>query len=82
MPESTIEITLKNGVCIMKDEGVGIAKEKLDAIFELYKRDSNIAGGFGIGLSIVKQICEQYGIGISVESELGKGSEFRLEFFK
>jgi len=80
MPESTIHITLKKGLFIIKDEGVGIAKEKLDAIFELYSRDSKIAGGFGVGLNIVKQICDTYGIEVEVISILGEGSEFRLAF--
>jgi len=80
MPETTITITLKDGVFTIKDEGVGIAKEKLEAIFELYKRDSQIAGGFGVGLNIVKQICDEYKIEVSVKSELGVGSEFRLAF--
>ncbi|MDF1878106.1 HAMP domain-containing histidine kinase [Sulfurimonas sp. SAG-AH-194-C20] len=80
MPESTIHISLKEGLFIIKDEGVGIAKDKLDAIFELYSRDSQIAGGFGVGLSIVKQICDTYKIKVEVSSVLGEGSEFRLLF--
>ncbi|MFK5937924.1 MAG: HAMP domain-containing sensor histidine kinase [Sulfurimonas sp.] len=80
MPETTISITLKKDYFLIKDEGVGIEKEKLEDIFKLYKRSSNIAGGFGVGLSIVKQICDEYGIKVEVNSELGKGSEFRLYF--
>ena len=80
MPETTIVITLKDGAFSIKDEGVGIAKEKLNAIFELYSRDSQIAGGFGVGLSIVKQICDEYGVDVSVKSQLGVGSEFSLTF--
>ena len=80
MPESTIHITLKKGLFIIKDEGVGIAKEKLEAIFELYSRDSKIAGGFGVGLNIVKQICNTYDIEVQVSSILDEGTEFRLTF--
>ncbi|MDF1883105.1 HAMP domain-containing histidine kinase [Sulfurimonas sp. SAG-AH-194-C21] len=80
MPESTIRISLKEGLFVIKDEGVGIASEKLDAIFELYSRDSQIAGGFGVGLNIVKQICDTYKIKVKVSSVLGEGSEFRLLF--
>ena len=80
MPESTIHISLKEGLFIIKDEGVGIAKDKLEAIFEMYSRDSQIAGGFGVGLSIVKQICDTYKIEVQVTSTLGEGSEFRLLF--
>ena len=80
MPETTITISLKKNLFSIKDEGVGIAPEKLESIFELYKRDSQIAGGFGVGLNIVEQICKEYEIDVSVKSELEVGSEFRLAF--
>ena len=82
MPNKIIILTLKAGTFSIKDEGVGIAKEKLHEIFKLYERGSNIAGGFGVGLSIVKQICDEVGISIEVESELNKGSIFRLSWAK
>ena len=82
MPNKIIILTLKAGTFTIKDEGVGIAKEKLHEIFKLYERGSNIAGGFGVGLSIVKQICDEVGISIEVESELNKGSIFRLSWAK
>ena len=80
MPETSITITLTPKYFSIKDEGVGIAKEKLEAIFELYQRESDIAGGFGVGLNIVKQICDTYNIKVKAKSELGKGSEFKLFF--
>ena len=78
MPNTTITITLKSGFFSIEDEGVGIAKDKLKEIFKLYERSSNLAGGFGVGLSIVKQICDEFAIDIEVTSELEKGSCFTL----
>ena len=80
MPESKITITLQKEYFCIKDEGVGIAQDKLDEIFKLYSRESKIAGGFGVGLSIVKQICDEYSIKVEVSSKVGEGSEFRLYF--
>jgi len=80
MPETTITITLKDNTFTIQDEGVGIAADKRNEIFKLYKRESNIAGGFGVGLSIVKQICNTYNIEIEVESQLGHGTLFILRF--
>lgn len=80
MPNSTISITLTKEFFSIEDEGVGIAKEKLEEIFELYERSSNLSGGFGVGLSIVKQICDESKIKIEVVSELGKGSCFKLSW--
>jgi len=80
MPETTITITLKDNTFTIQDEGVGIAADKRNEIFKLYKRESNIAGGFGVGLSIVKQICDTYNIDIEIESQLGHGTLFTLRF--
>lgn len=78
MPNTAVTVTLKEHLFSIKDEGVGIEKEKLESIFKPYERGSQIAGGFGIGLSIVKQICDEFKIGINVESEVDKGSCFTL----
>lgn len=80
MPESKIRITLNKEYFLIEDEGVGIAEEKLDAIFKLYERHSTVAGGFGVGLNIVKQICDGSGIKVEVTSLLEEGSSFKLLF--
>jgi signal transduction histidine kinase/CheY-like chemotaxis protein len=64
----------------VKDTGIGIAKEKLDKIFEGFKQaDSSTTrkyGGTGLGLSIAKNLIELMGGTIRVESEVAKGSSF------
>jgi len=62
----------------VKDQGVGI--KEVDKIFERHYRGDIYKGGFGIGLSIVKSICEKYDVVIEVQSEEKKGSEFRYWF--
>lgn len=80
MPQTTITIKLDKNSFVIEDEGVGIEEKKLDEIFEMYQRESDIAGGFGVGLSIVKQICDEYAIEVRVESKLDKGTKFSLLF--
>lgn len=75
-----ISISLRNNVLIIKDNGIGIAKEQLDKIFERYYRATNSVGGFGIGLNIVYSICKQYNIKIDVESKIKEGTTFTLTF--
>lgn len=62
------------------DTGIGIPKESLDKVFELfYKVTPSYKGldkGHGVGLHIVKIYTELLGGSVNVESELGKGSKF------
>jgi two-component system phosphate regulon sensor histidine kinase PhoR len=64
------------------DTGVGLSKEDCAKVFEKFyrvKKDSNMAPGTGLGLALVKHIVEDvHGGRIEVESELEKGSTFRV----
>ena len=77
---STIGLQIKDGIFLIKDEGIGIEEKKQKEIFKKFKRGTEYAGGFGVGLSIVKSICDEYDIKIVLDSALDKGTEFRLEF--
>jgi len=68
--------------CEVIDTGIGIAKEKLDHLFESFTQaDASTTrkyGGTGLGLTIAKQICELMDGTISVKSQQGKGSCFEI----
>ena len=68
----------RHTVFSVKDQGVGI--KDTQKIFERYAREDVIQGGFGIGLSIVKHICDKNGIEISVDTKLSQGSLFSYKF--
>lgn len=67
----------------VKDTGSGIPSEEIPYIFDTFRQVENPTirkhGGFGLGLSIVKQIVELMKGKISVDSEIGKGSTFTIE---
>ena len=59
------------------DQGIGIGPEELPFVFErFYKKQEDNEGGSGLGLAIAKEVVEQLGGAVGVESELGKGSLF------
>lgn len=62
------------------DSGIGIAKDKLDYIFDMFTQETSSTtrkfGGTGLGLAICKKLIEIQGGTIKVESEAGKGSIF------
>ncbi|RDU70127.1 sensor histidine kinase [Helicobacter cholecystus] len=62
----------------IQDNGCGIAPRDIEHIFKRYTRFDSSKGGFGLGLSIVKKICDEFGVQIECKSELKKGSEFIL----
>jgi len=66
----------------IRDEGVGIPKVALPHIFDRFFHVDEVGdelfGGLGLGLAITRQVIEQHGGEIEVESEEGEGSTFRL----
>ena len=80
----TVELECDGEYAYIKvtDTGQGIPEDMLNRIFERFVRTdkarSRAEGGAGLGLSIAKSIAEGHGGQISVESEVGKGSSFRV----
>ena len=66
----------------VQDTGKGIPKDEIDHIFDAFRQiegtTTRVHGGFGLGLSIVKQLVNLMGGDVSVESEPEKGSTFSI----
>jgi signal transduction histidine kinase len=70
---------------LIEDDGEGIPSDVLESIFDPFfmvnkMKDQKEKGGSGLGLAIVKQLTERHDGKIMVESELGKGTIFTLDF--
>ena len=66
----------------IKDNGIGISKEKIDHIFQRFYQVDNLLSrgseGSGIGLCIVDEIIRMHGGKINIESEINKGTTFEI----
>lgn len=79
--EVTVNFFCQDGVWWLEFYSEGKRIENKDKIFELYMREDGIKGGHGVGLSMVKEICDEYGIKIDVETFENKNI-FRYRFEK
>jgi signal transduction histidine kinase len=89
-PGARVDVKIVEGISSLtvevKDTGVGIPEEDLGQLFERFyrvdKNRSRATGGSGLGLAISRQIVEMHGGELSVESEVGEGSTFRVRLPK
>jgi two-component system, chemotaxis family, CheB/CheR fusion protein len=85
-PECKLEVTIKTEktkdfiILSVKDNGIGLDKEKIDEIFSLFKRRNKHIEGSGVGLYLIKKMITNSGGKIEVESEKGEGSNFKVYF--
>jgi len=70
----------RQGELIIWDTGIGIKESKIPLIFDRYIRFNKSEGGFGVGLSIVKKIIDEYEIDIEVLSKVGEGTRMVLKW--
>ena len=74
-----IRLRVGAGTIIVEDEGVGISLADLPHIFERFYRGSDHSEGFGLGLSICRELTERMGGSISVCSREGVGTAVQVE---
>lgn len=75
-----IRVTYEAPRLTVSDTGVGIAPEHLPQLFQRHYRAAEGPGGFGLGLSIVRRICDDLRWNVQVESTPGAGSRFSVVF--
>ncbi len=82
--EITIRLETENGsiVISVEDRGIGISREEQEKIFERFHRVStglvHDVKGSGLGLAIVNHVVNAHGGSVTVESEVGRGSTFKI----
>ena len=78
----TLSLKGNNIKLLVEDDGIGIAEDRLEQIFDRFFRVSNKSSitGSGLGLSIVKKIVDMHGGNIDVSSREGIGTTFTITF--
>src|SRR5579883_1587985 len=84
--ELTVRVHRRDALAIVRvrDSGIGIARDALPYIFDLFRqadaRDARSRSGLGIGLALVRNIVALHGGSATAASEgIGKGSEFVVQ---
>jgi signal transduction histidine kinase len=84
--EVKLERTVKGVEVAIRDHGEGIPKSEQGKVFEPFyrvdKSRTKATGGYGLGLSLCKEIMLAHGGDIKLKSSIGKGTEIRLLFPK
>jgi signal transduction histidine kinase len=78
-PSGTVSITVEDNGLTVRDTGTGIRGEEIGKVFQKHFKGTGSTGA-GIGLSLVKRICDRYGWETIIESTEGKGTSAQLIF--
>jgi signal transduction histidine kinase len=74
-----IRLRVGAGTISVEDEGAGISPDDLPHIFERFYRGKDSSEGFGLGLSICRELTEQMGGSISISSREGVGTAVKVK---
>jgi len=74
----TLNVILDKSMLCIGDTGIGMSKNDLSEVKQRFKRANQSEGGFGIGLHIVSQVCENYDFDLQIESTINEGTEVKI----
>jgi signal transduction histidine kinase len=74
-----VRLRVKGSAITVEDEGAGVNPDDLPHVFERFYRGKGSSEGFGLGLSICKELTERMGGSISIRSQEGVGTEVEVE---
>ncbi|MCB1627463.1 MAG: HAMP domain-containing histidine kinase [Xanthomonadales bacterium] len=76
-----VNVRLRCGEVTIRDTGPGIDQEELGRIFQPFYRAAGASpGGHGVGLNIVRRLCDRFGWQVKLESEVGRGTLATIRF--
>ena len=78
-PAGTVVVRVTSRGIAFEDRGPGMDAELLQRVFEPFERGETGQSGFGLGLTIVKRLCDRFGWKVAIVSEPGAGTTVTLE---
>ena len=79
--EGRVDVLIDQRGVVVRDTGCGMCEADLDHMFEPFYRGHDRSNeGYGLGLAIVRRLCKRFGWDLSADSELGVGTEIRIDF--
>jgi len=79
--EGEILVVISDGQVSIRDSGRGMSDSEVERMFEpFYRGQDRSTPGYGLGMAIVRRLCDRFGWPLSVTSELGVGTEVRVDF--
>jgi signal transduction histidine kinase len=76
-----VQVDIGDGKVSIRDTGVGMAAEKIEAMFRPFVRgEGNRRGGHGVGLTIVRRLSDRFGWPIHISSQPGVGTTVEITF--
>jgi len=81
--DGEVRVHIDEHSVVIRDTGCGMSEADLERIFEpFYRAHDRSNEGYGLGLAIVSRLCRRFGWPLEVDSELGAGTVFRINFPK
>ena len=79
--EGQVTIRIEDKKISVEDSGIGMSANELAQVFKpFYRADKGAGGGYGLGLTIIKRLCNRFGWQVQVNSTPGKGTTVSIYF--
>jgi signal transduction histidine kinase len=81
-PSGMISVSIDKQQVSISDTGIGMEQQQLEKVFDPFYRANADGSGYGLGLTIVKRLCNQFGWTLTIRSKLGEGTCISVTFPK
>ncbi|MFW6340035.1 MAG: sensor histidine kinase, partial [Wenzhouxiangella sp.] len=79
--QGRVDVLIDQRGVVVRDTGCGMCEADLEHMFEPFYRGHDRSNeGYGLGLAIVRRLCQRFGWDLSADSEMGVGTEIRIDF--